>query len=104
MKKKDLPRKTAHSLRVTWASTLFNKGFYQKLVKRRIGRTSDAVFGHEKISKEIMAKVSDALNLALQSYFSYKRELEVQEEKGKEVEGKNKDKKFVLRFRLWGFQ
>ena len=104
MKKAGLPGKTAHSLRVTCASTLFNKGFDQKLVKHRTGHNSDAVFGYEKISKEIMANVSDALNLALQSYSFHKRELEVQDEKGKEVEGKNKGGEFVLRFRLCSFQ
>ena len=60
MKKAGLPRKTAHSLHVTCVSMLFNKGLDQKLVRERTGHTSDAVFGYEKISKEIMANVSDA--------------------------------------------
>lgn len=54
--------KTAHSLRVTCASSLFNSGVDQKLVRDRTGHTSDAVFAYEKTSTEVMAKVSSILN------------------------------------------
>ena len=92
MKKGGLSRKTAHSLRVTCSSTLFNKGFDQKLIRDRTGHTSDAVFGCEKISKEIMVNVSDALNPPLQSYLSNKRELEVQGKRGKRWKKKKRKK------------
>lgn len=54
-------RKTAHSLRVTLASSLFNAGINEKMIRQRTGHRSDALFTYEKPSEENVAKVSAIL-------------------------------------------
>lgn len=54
-------RKTAHSLRVTLASSLFNAGINEKMIRQRTGHRSDALFTYEKPSEENVVKVSAIL-------------------------------------------
>lgn len=53
-----IKRKTAHSLRVTCVSTLFNNGVEEKLIRERSGHRSNALFRYEKASKEQLKNVS----------------------------------------------
>ena len=43
-------RKTAHCLRVTYASSLFNAGVEEKLIRERTGHRSNALLKYEKPS------------------------------------------------------
>jgi hypothetical protein len=54
-------RKTAHCLRVTCASTLFNEGVDTKLIRDRTGHKSDALAKYEKANEKAMCKVSAML-------------------------------------------
>ena len=56
-----LERKTAHSLRATCASTLFQNNLDEKLIRERTGHISNALFKYEKASKEQQMCVSDCL-------------------------------------------
>ena len=51
-------RKTAHCLRVTCASSLFNAGVEEKLKRERTGHRSNALLKYEKPSEENKGKVS----------------------------------------------
>lgn len=51
-------RKTAHCLRVTCASSLFNAGVEEKLIRERTGHRSNALLKYEKPSEENKGKVS----------------------------------------------
>ena len=51
-------RKTAHSLRVTSASSLFSAGVEERLIRERTGHRSNALFKYEKPTEENAAKVS----------------------------------------------
>ena len=50
--------KTAHCLRVTCASSLFNAGVEEKLLRERTGHRSNALFKYEKPSEENKGKVT----------------------------------------------
>lgn len=54
-------RKTAHCLRVTCVSKLFNSGEKEKLVRERTGHRSNALFAYEKTSKKKVSHVSALL-------------------------------------------
>lgn len=54
-------RKTAHSLRVSCATKLFNSGIQEKLIRERTGHRSNALLTYEKPSLEQTAKVSKLL-------------------------------------------
>lgn len=56
-----LSRKTAHCLRVTCASTLFNAGFDSKLIRDRTGHRSDALLKYEKAEEKVISHVSAIL-------------------------------------------
>ena len=56
-----LKRKTSHCLRVTCASSLFNAGVEEKLIRERTGHRSDSLFKYEKPSKEKITEVSSVL-------------------------------------------
>ena len=56
-------RKTAHCLRVTCASSLFNTGVEEKLILERTGHRSNALLKYEKPSEENKGKVSYLLGL-----------------------------------------
>ena len=51
-------RKTAHCLRVTCASSLFNAGVEEKLIRERTGHRSNVLLKYEKPSEENKGKVS----------------------------------------------
>lgn len=51
-------RKTSHSLRVTYASSLFNAGVEEKLIRDRTGHQSNTLF---KIGEVKSAEVSEVL-------------------------------------------
>ena len=52
---------TAHCLRVTCATKLFNSGIDEKLIRDRTGHLSNALFQYEKPSVEQATKVSSVL-------------------------------------------
>ena len=54
-------RKTAHSLRVTCVSSLFNSGVEEKLIRERSGHRSNALLQYEKPTEENVSKVSKIL-------------------------------------------
>ena len=54
-------RKTAHSLRVTCVSSLFNAGVDEKLIRERSGHRSNVLFQYEKPTEENVSKVSNIL-------------------------------------------
>ena len=54
-------RKTAHSLRVTCVSSLFNAGMEEKFIRERSGYRSNALFQYEKPTEENVSKVSKIL-------------------------------------------
>ena len=45
-------KKTAHCLRVTCATSLFNAGVDEKLIRERTGHRSNALFQYEKANRE----------------------------------------------------
>ena len=53
--------KTSHSLRVTCATTLFQRGIDEKLIRERTGHRSNALLAYEKSSMKQQQTVSDAL-------------------------------------------
>ena len=55
-------RKTAHSLRVTCVSSLFNAGVDEKLIRERSGHRSNTLFQYEKPTEENVSKVSNILS------------------------------------------
>ena len=57
-------RKTAHCLRVTCASSLFNAGVDRKLIHDRSGHRSDALMKYEKANEKVQTKVSAILGLS----------------------------------------
>ena len=56
-----LKRKTAHSLRVTCASTLFQNNVGEKLIRERTEHISNALFRYEKPCEEQIKCVSECL-------------------------------------------
>ena len=54
-------RKTAHSLRVTCVSSLFNSEVEEKLIRERSGHRSNALLQYEKPTEENVSKVSKIL-------------------------------------------
>ena len=56
-----LKRKTSHCLCVNCASSLFNAGVEEKLIRERTGHRSDSLFKYEKPSKEKITEVSSVL-------------------------------------------
>jgi integrase len=54
--------KTAHCLRVTCATALFQHGVDEKLIQDRTGHSSNALFKYEKASKEQVTTVSRILH------------------------------------------
>lgn len=59
--KAGLPRKTAHCLRVTCATRLFQNSVEEKLARERTGHRSNALFGYQKASDEQVQNVSKLL-------------------------------------------
>lgn len=62
-----ISKKTAHCLRVTCATKLFNAGVDEKLIRERTGHRSNALFQYEKANKEQMVKVSSILGTEVRS-------------------------------------
>ena len=56
-----IKRKTSHCLRVTFASSLFNAGVEEKLIRDRTGHCSNALYKYEKASEEKVKEVSAVL-------------------------------------------
>ena len=62
-----IKRKTAHCLRVTCASSLFNAGVDSKLIRDRTGHRSDALMKYEKANEKVQSNVSAILGPKLES-------------------------------------
>ena len=62
-----LPRKTAHCLRVTCASNLFQRGVEEKLIRERTGHKSNALLRYERPDETQLKKASAALAPATSS-------------------------------------
>ena len=56
-----IKRKTAHCLRVTCVSKLFNTGVEEKLIRERTGHRSNALLAYEKTSEKKVSHVSALL-------------------------------------------
>ena len=54
-----IKRKTAHCLRVTCVSKLFNSGVEEKLIRERTGHRSNALFAYEKTSEKKVSKTEN---------------------------------------------
>jgi len=61
MEKAGFKKKTAHCLRVTTASTLFQNKHEESLIRQRTGHVSSALFAYEKPEKKQLEKVSKCL-------------------------------------------
>ncbi|KXJ06320.1 hypothetical protein AC249_AIPGENE23591 [Exaiptasia diaphana] len=59
--KAGLPRKTAHSLRITTATRLFQSGIEEKLIRDRTGHKSDSLFKYERVSNQQLKQASSIL-------------------------------------------
>jgi len=62
-----IKHKTAHCLRVTCASSLFNAGVDSKLICDRMGHRSDALMKYEKANEKVQTSVSAILGSKLES-------------------------------------
>ena len=62
-----LPRKTAHCLRITCASRLFQNSIDEKLTRERTGHTSSALLKYQKASEDQLQNVSDILGPTVDS-------------------------------------
>ena len=62
-----IKRKTAHCLRVTCASSLFNAGVDSKLIRDRTGHRSDALMKYEKANEKVQTNVSAILGPKFES-------------------------------------
>ena len=56
-----IKKKTVRCLRVSCATTLFNAGVDEKLIRERTGHRSNALFQYKKANREQMVKVSSVL-------------------------------------------
>ena len=56
-----IKRKTAHCLRVTCVSKLFNSGVEEKLIRERTAHRSNALFAYQKSSEKKVSHVSALL-------------------------------------------
>ena len=65
--KANLPRKTAHCLRITCATRLFQHNVEEKLARERTGHKSDALFSYQKPSEKQLDNVSNVLGAAIAS-------------------------------------
>ena len=65
-------RKTAHCLRVTCASSLFNAGVDRKLIHDRSGHRSDALMKYEKANEKVQTNTISVDSL--QNYWYFYRE------------------------------
>ena len=59
--------KTAHSVRVTCATALFQHGVDDKFIREQTGHRSNALFKYEKASKEQISNVSRILGASTSS-------------------------------------
>lgn len=62
-----LPRKTAHCLRITCASRLFQNRVEEKLARERTGHRSVALLKYQKPSEKQLENVSDVLGPSVDS-------------------------------------
>ena len=62
-----MPRKTAHCLRITCATRLFQHNAEEKLARERTGHKSDALFSYQKPSEKQLDNVSNVLGPAIAS-------------------------------------
>lgn len=62
-----MPRKTAHCLRITSATLLFQHNVEEKLARERTGHKSDALFSYQKPSEKQLDNVSNVLGPAIAS-------------------------------------
>ena len=62
-----LPWKTAHCLRITCATRLFQHNVEEKLAKERTGHKSNALFSYQKPSEKQVGNVSNVLGAAIAS-------------------------------------
>ena len=60
-----LARKTAHSLRITTATRLFQSGVEEKLIRERTGHKSDALFKYQRASSKQLQKASCILGAGI---------------------------------------
>lgn len=59
--KANLPRKTAHCLRITCGTRMFQHSVEEKLARERTGHKSNALFSYQKASEKQFDKISNVL-------------------------------------------
>ena len=65
--KANLPRKTAHCLRITCATRLFQHNVEERLARERTGHKSNALFSYQKPNEKQLDNVSNVLEAAIAS-------------------------------------
>ena len=91
-----IKKKTAHCLRVTCASRLFQSGVDEKFIRERTGHVSNALFKYEKASEDQAKHVSNILSADQSSYGNVKEEIKNEFPMNDKVEEKRVEKNFSI--------
>ena len=91
-----IKKKTAHCLRVTCASRLFQSGVDEKLIRERTGHVSNALFKYEKASEDQAKHVSNILSADQSSNGNVKEESKNEFPMNDKVEEKRVEKNFSI--------
>ena len=93
-----IKKKTAHCLRVTCASRLFQSGVDEKLIRERTGHVSNALFKYEKASEDQAKHVSNILSADQSSNqnSSFKEEIKNEFPVNDKAEEKRVEKNFSI--------
>ena len=86
MLKGNLPRKTAHCLRITCATRLFQHNVEEKLARERTGHKSNALFSYQKPSEKQLDNVSNVLGAVMASTEMENEHSSVKDELPKPIE------------------
>ena len=91
-----IKKKTAHCLRVTCASRLFQSNVDEKLIRERTAHVSNALFKYEKASEDQAKRVSNILSADQSSNGSFKEEIKKKVPVNEKAEDKRVEKNFSI--------
>ena len=91
-----IKKKTAHCLRVTCASRLFQSGVDEKLIRELTGHVSNALFKYEKASEDQAKHVSNILSADQSSNGNLKEEIKTECPMNDKAEEKRVEKNFSI--------
>ena len=91
-----IKEKTAHCLRVTCASRLFQSGVDKKLIIECTGHVCNALFKYEKISEDQAKHVSNILSTDQSSHGNLKEEIKDECPMNEKAEVKRVEKNFSI--------